>query len=208
MIHDHAKFVIAGRAIVVELILPIPVSRLLTGRKLPPIPEHLHEAALAIEHAGAGRARLGQFEIEIRGKWLRAFRGHVRCDIQAECQEPRPGGSARQRGRIDRSKNYAFNDSFSFCAPRNRTENSRRLGTAHRSAVATLEAASVGNAHPTTALLHLHYWLLLSAFSIHSSTLLDGNGLTPTWRSMFRHCARWCIPCVVTWVITPPRVKV
>ena len=38
-------------------------------------------------------------------------------------------------------------------------------------------------------------------------TLLGGSGVTPSFRSMLRHWARWCMPWVVTWVSTAPRVN-
>jgi len=42
---------------------------------------------------------------------------------------------------------------------------------------------------------------------VHSVTLLGGSGVTPRWRSMFRHWARWCMAWVVTWVRTAARVR-
>ena len=46
------------------------------------------------------------------------------------------------------------------------------------------------------------------AKSIHSMTLDMGRSLMPSWRSMLRHWARWCMAWVVTWVRMPPTVKV
>ncbi|MEY4117559.1 MAG: hypothetical protein RLZZ116_887 [Planctomycetota bacterium] len=51
------------------------------------------------------------------------------------------------------------------------------------------------------------YW----AASCQSSASISGSrSLTPgtaSRRSMFRHCARWCIPCVATWTSIAPSVK-
>jgi len=47
----------------------------------------------------------------------------------------------------------------------------------------------------------------VSPNQVHSVTLLGGSGVTPRWRSMFRHWARWCMAWVVTWVRTAARVR-